>query len=205
MPSSEQPKRVNRPGSLSRENTARGRHFGWCPDGRVEDKPDAQLQTNSKNTYLIALNRFFGWLVRDRIIDLDATDLQRLKDGLKDAKHTAVRLPKSIDDETLTALLRVAAEEKTTDENTEAAQQRAALTARRNVAMLHVLRSSAMRAGTLVNLTRGNVNLQTGVVRAVTKRDKEQNFYLDSTAIQALRVYLSERGDGRWHVLGALP
>ncbi len=153
-------------------------------------------------TYLASISRFYAYLLREKMIDLSATDVERMREAYKQYRRGYSRpLPKLPPEEAVAALLSAARRVKP-----EPRKPRLELARLRNIAMLEALRSSGMRVGELVLLKRDDLDYRQHSARVTGKGDKQRIVYFDDTAWSAIQTYLKERSDGaRGRALYQLP
>ncbi|MBI5650278.1 MAG: tyrosine-type recombinase/integrase [Chloroflexi bacterium] len=143
-------------------------------------------------TYLSTLSQFYNYLLREKLIDLPASELERMRDALKKYRRGYHRpLPKLPPDEAITALLRAARAIKS-----DPKKPRLDLARLRNIAMLEALRASGMRVGELVSLKRDDLDYRNRTARVTGKGNKQRIVYFDDPAWNAIQTYLKERADG---------
>jgi len=142
-------------------------------------------------TYLATLSQFYAYLLREKIVELPASDIERMRDAFKKYRRGySRRLPKLPPDEAITALLRAA--------HAQPAEKmpRLELARWRNIAMLEALRSSGMRVGELVTLKRDDLDYRARSARVTGKGDKQRLVFFDDAAWSAIQNYLKARADG---------
>lgn len=161
---------------------------------RALSDADPALSVSTKNTYLVAVHILYRYLIRERMIHLDAADLERIRAILEDYRQKQKRLPKATDAETLARLLQAA--RKVEDAKTPGDRERANLRSMRDTAILLALWSSGVRVGELVRMRRGDLDTRTRQARVIGKRDKERVVYFAENAVTAIRAYLAARKDG---------
>ena len=120
---------------------------------------------------LSAYRRFFGYLRREGVIELDPT--VRLT-----APRVGMRLPKTLSENDVESLLAVP--DTTTNYGL------------RDRCMLEVLYATGLRVSELVSLTLTQVNMRQGVVRVFGKGNKERLVPLGEEALSWLTDYLAE-------------
>lgn len=149
------------------------------------------------NLYLSAIAKFYGWLLRERLIALDASDVQRMRDAYHEYRKGYSRpLPKLPPDEAITTLLAAARDEQVQPSKSKTEERRRTLARLRNIAVLEALRVSGMRIGELVKLKRGDLDYRGKSARVTGKGSKQRVVFLDETAWQAIQDYLRARQDG---------
>ncbi|MCW8924807.1 MAG: site-specific tyrosine recombinase XerD, partial [Xanthomonadales bacterium] len=125
----------------------------------------------SVSRYLSAYRQFYGWLVREGVIDKDPV-------ALIESPKTGRGLPKALTEEQVEALL------SAPDIGTPLGM--------RDKAMLEVMYATGLRVSELVNLELANLNLNQGVIRVIGKGQKERLVPIGDEAHESLRVYLAE-------------
>jgi integrase/recombinase XerD len=160
------------------------------------------ITKSTLRTYLASISQFYSYLLRERLVDLSATDVERMRDAYAKYRRGYNRpLPKLPPEEAVRALLDAARRVKP-----EPKKPRLELVRLRNIAMLEALRSSGMRVGELVGLKRDDLDYQQHTARVTGKGDKPRVVYFDDTAWNAIQAYLKERNDGaRGRALYQLP
>ena len=138
----------------------------------------AGLSKNTKKSSigrkLAAIRSFFRFLVRRDEISKNPAELVA-------TPKKELRLPFHLDIDQATALMEAPGEE-----------QKYAL---RDRAILELLYSSGLRVSELTGLDIGELDLVGGMVRVTGKGGKERIVPVGSRALQALQVYLGQRGD----------
>lgn len=169
-------------------------HALECAKWLSERRP--KIAKATLNLYLSCVARFYRYLLRERMITLDASDLERMRTAYHDYRSGTQRpLPKLPPDEVITALVTAARRIPPVPGN-KAAQRRTELARLRNIAIVESLRSSGMRVGELVALKRGDVNYRDRSAKVTGKGGKQRIVYFDEVAWQALQEYLKYRKDG---------
>ena len=154
------------------------------------------------HTYLAGISRFYTYLLRERLIEVSASDPIRLREGLHGFRHGyRQRLPKLPPEEAVTALLATARRVKP-----EPKKPRLELARLRNIAMIEALRASGMRVGELVGLKRDDLDYRQHSARVTGKGGKQRIVFFDDAAWNSIQAYLKERSDGeRGRALYQLP
>ncbi len=143
-------------------------------------------------TYLATLSRFYNYLLREELVDISASDLQRMREAFKNYRRGYERpLPKLPPDEAVRDLLNAA---KSVRANPK--KPRLDLARLRNIAMLEALRSAGMRVGELVGLKRDDLDHRQHSARVTGKGNKQRIIYFDDQAWSAIQAYIKARGDG---------
>jgi site-specific recombinase XerD len=153
-------------------------------------------------TYLTSISRLYAYLLREKIVNLSAAEMERMRDAYHQYRKGGGRpLPKLPPEEAIVALLAAARRVKP-----ETKRPRLELARLRNIAMLEALRSSGMRVGELVGLKRDDLDYRNHTARVTGKGDKQRIVYFDDKAWQAIQEYLKLRNDGaRGRALYQLP
>jgi site-specific recombinase XerD len=157
-------------------------------------KQKPTLASASREAYLTGITRFIRWCVRERIIKFDAVDLERLTALVRENRTRRSPLPHPASDKTIDALWRAAQAEPIP--TIPALAELARLRQLRNIALIHALRSSGMRVGEVVKITRGDLDKHTRSARVIGKGNKTRIVYFDAIAWNAIEQYLRERKDG---------
>ena len=160
------------------------------------------ITKSTLRTYLASISQFYSYLLRERLVDLSATDVERMRDAYAKYRRGYSRpLPKLPPEEAVHALLDAARRVKP-----ELSKPRLELARLRNIAMLEALRSSGMRVGELVGVKRDDLDYRQHTARVTGKGDKQRIVYFDDAAWDAIQIYLKERNDGaRGRALYQLP
>jgi integrase/recombinase XerD len=154
------------------------RHVGDVePAAITEDAIRALLASNlatgfgarSSARFLSGLRGFFRFLVRERVIPADPTELV-------DRPMVGRRLPKVLSFEDIERLLD--------------APDRSTVRGVRDAAMIHLMYASGLRVTELVTLRLRDLDMQRGVVTPVGKGDKGRLVPVGEVALQHLGVYL---------------
>ncbi|MBM3129277.1 MAG: hypothetical protein FJ009_11725 [Chloroflexi bacterium] len=163
---------------------------------------ERQIAKATLRTYLSAISRFYAYLLREKIVNLSASDMERMRDAYHQYRKGGSRpLPKLPPDEAITALLSAARRVKP-----QPKKPRLDLARLRNIAMLEALRASGMRVGELVGLKRDDLDHRNHTARVTGKGDKQRVVYFDDAAWNAIQAYLKTRNDGaRGRALYQLP
>ncbi|MBP7216631.1 MAG: site-specific tyrosine recombinase XerD [Candidatus Omnitrophica bacterium] len=132
---------------------------------------DLGLAANSVARRLAAIKVFYRFLVRERILKQDPTNLI-------DSPKLWQKIPETLSLNEVEALLN--------QPNTRLPQ------GIRDKAILEVLYATGMRVSEAVNLLVANINVDIGFLRCIGKGNKERVIPLGKKAIVALKRYLSE-------------
>jgi site-specific recombinase XerD len=172
----------------------------WLSEDR--DGTHSEIAKSTLRTYLTCISQFYSYLLREKIVDLTASDMERMRDAYAKYRRGFSRpLPKLPPEEAVTALLAAARRVKP-----EPKRPRLELGRLRNIAMLEALRASGMRVGELVGLKRDDLDYRQHSARVTGKGDKQRIVYFDDVAWSAIQAYLKERNDGaRGRALYQLP
>ncbi len=159
----------------------------------------------TRANYLAAVNRLCRYLIENKYLAMDASEIMRLKTTIHDMKLRVAGLPHPASASAINALLQAAGEtERVSDKVSEDDKRRAYLRQLRNIALVHALRSSGMRIGEAIALKRGDLHERAAVV--IGKWSKSRMVYFDDAAWDAIQAYLRERHDGaRGSALYTLP
>lgn len=131
------------------------------------------LGARSQARHLSAARGFFGWLVDEKEVDADPTELI-------DGPRLMRKLPTVLDREEVGRLLAIP----------DPATARGA----RDQAMLHTMYASGLRVSELVNLPLGDVDLEGGFVTVLGKGDKRRLVPLGVPARKRIERWLPLRG-----------
>lgn len=153
-------------------------------------------------TYLSSISRLYAFLLREKMINLAASDIERMHGAFHQYRKGVTRpLPKLPPEEAVAALLTAARSVAP-----EPKKIRLELARLRNIAMLEALRSSGMRVGELVKLKRDDLDYAQHSARVTGKGTKQRIVYFDEATWNAIQLYLKERRDGaRGRALYQLP
>ena len=152
------------------------------------------LSSRSRALYLVALSRFFRYLVVSKRLEAAPGDYEALRDDLHrlarvEAEPIEKKLP---EDEIVAALIAAARRAPDMDGDGEGERRRALLAWRRDLAVVLALASSGMRAGELVSLRRGDLVQADHGAYVRGKGDKTRFVRLSREAWAALTAYLGE-------------
>ncbi len=162
----------------------------WLSEGR--EGRAGRIAKATLRTYLASLSRFYAYLLREKIIDVSASDLERMREAYRIYRRGYNRpLPKLPPEDAVRDLLSAARRVKPTPK-----KPRLELARWRNIAMLEALRSSGMRVGELVTLKRDDLDYRMHSARVTGKGDKQRIVYFDDPAWDAIQTYLKSRADG---------
>ncbi len=163
---------------------------------------DAEIAKPTLQTYLSSVSRFYSYLLREDLITLSASEMERMRDAYHLYRKGGNRpLPKLPPDQAVVALLAAA---RAVPPNEK--QPRLEFARLRNIAMLEALRSSGMRVGELVGLKRDDLDYRAQTARVTGKGSKQRIVYFDDPAWRAIQAYLKLRNDGaRGRALYQLP
>jgi site-specific recombinase XerD len=163
------------------------------------------LAPASRQNYVLAVRRFYRYLVRERVLELDASDFENLDDVLKrialrrdalkrmDRRQTESRAATA----DVVAALLVAArtcEEDVPATAPEGDRKRAALRQLRNEALIRALYSTGMRIGEALALVRGDLDARRQSARVAGRNKPDRTVYFSKDAWHALARYLEMRG-----------
>lgn len=162
----------------------------WLSEER--DGSAGKIAKATLRTYLASISRLYAYLLRENIIDISASDLERMREAYRIYRRGYNRpLPKLPPEEAVRDLLSAARRVKSTPK-----KLRLELARLRNIAMLEALRSSGMRVGELVTLQRDDLDYRMHSARVTGKGDKQRIVYFDDPAWDAIQTYLKLRADG---------
>jgi site-specific recombinase XerD len=172
----------------------------WLSEGR--GSANREIAKSTLRTYLTCVARFYSYLLREKIVEFSASDVERMRDAYARYRRGFSRpLPKLPPEEAVTALLDAARRVKQEPEH-----PRLELARLRNIAMLQALRASGMRVGELVGLKRDDLDYRLHTARVTGKGNKQRVVYFDDVAWNAIQAYLKARNDGaRGRALYQLP
>ena len=157
------------------------------------------LAESTRALYLLAVTRFLRFLViRKQLPHFDYTEYDRIKEELAKAtnakaKPIAQKIPA---DQIVAALVEAAKEPPQIKEGASAAYRRRLLLVwQRNLAMILALKSSGMRVGELVKLTRTDLDYERQGAWVTGKGRKTRFVAFDDEAWAAIETYLRLRQD----------
>lgn len=166
---------------------------------RSERAAPTPLAESTRSLYILAATRFLRFLLlRKQVPNFDYTEYDRIKEEL--AQATSVKgkpLAKKIPANAIVTALVEAAETppEIKEDVTAAYRHRLMLVWRRNLALIHALRSSGMRVGEVTKLTRGDLDHDRQGAWVTGKGRKTRFVAFDDVAWQAIETYLTERHD----------
>lgn len=131
------------------------------------------LSARSQARHLSAARGLFKWLLAEREIERDPTELV-------DGPRLARKLPSVLSREEVAALLAMPG----------SADPRA----RRDTAMLYTMYAAGLRVSELVTIHLGDVNLETGFMQVLGKGDKRRLVPLGAPARKRIEAWLPDRG-----------
>lgn len=165
---------VERPGAPALDGVSRQHLLDWISSAFVQGRKNATAARR-----LSGLRRFYRYLLREQLISEDPT--LRIE-----SPRLARRLPDTLTEADVEALLNEPLNEKVQDERLEL----------RDRAMLEILYGCGLRVSELVSLRVDQVNLRQGVIRVTGKGDKERLVPMGEEAMDWLLRYMNEaRGD----------
>lgn len=165
---------VERPSAPALDGVSRQHLLDWISSAFVQGRKNATAARR-----LSGLRRFYRYLLREQLISEDPT--LRIE-----SPRLARRLPDTLTEADVEALLNEPLNEKVQDERLEL----------RDRAMLEILYGCGLRVSELVSLRVDQVNLRQGVIRVTGKGDKERLVPMGEEAIDWLLRYMNEaRGD----------
>ena len=172
----------------------------WLSEGRGDAGID--IAKSTLRTYLTCVAQFYSYLLREKIVEFTASDIERMRDAYARYRRGFSRpLPKLPPEEAVKSLLDAAVRVKQQPKH-----PRLELARLRNIAMLHSLRASGMRVGELVGLKRDDLDYRLHTARVTGKGNKQRIVYFDDVAWNAIQAYLKARSDGaRGRALYQLP
>jgi integrase/recombinase XerD len=132
-----------------------------------------QLSARSQARHLSAARGLFEWLLGEKTIPRDPTELI-------DAPRLMRKLPSVLTREEVARLLSMP----------DRAQRRG----RRDAAMLHTMYAAGLRVSELVTLALGDANLESGFVQVLGKGDKRRLVPLGAPAKKRIEAWLADRG-----------
>ena len=133
------------------------------------------LSSRSQARKLSAARGLFRWLLREKAVAADPTELV-------DSPRKMRRLPRVLERGEVARLL--------------AQPDRAKDRGRRDAAMLYTMYSAGLRVSELVGLPLGDLNLEAGFVQVLGKGDKRRVVPLGTPAAKRVAAYLPDRA--RW-------
>lgn len=184
---------INHPAALS-VATLSVKYALGCAQWLSEERETSagKIAKATLRTYLATLSRFYNYLLREELVDISASDLQRMREAFKNYRRGYERpLPKLPPEEAVRDLLNAA---KSVRANPK--KPRLDLARLRNIAMLEALRSAGMRVGELVGLKRDDLDYRQHSARVTGKGNKQRIIYFDDDAWNAIQSYIKARGDG---------
>lgn len=141
--------------------------------GWLVDLSRRGLSARSQARHLSAARGLFGWLLSEKEIRADPTELI-------DAPKLLKKLPSVLDREEVGRLL--------------ATPDRSKRRGRRDAAMLHTMYASGLRVTELCTLRLADVNLESGFVQVLGKGDKRRVVPLGAPAKKRIEAWLGDRG-----------
>jgi len=155
-----------------------------------------QVRPATKSTYLTGVQAFYKYLLRHRLIEMPLADYERFNEEYGAARQVREhRLPRVPAESAVQQLLEAVRSVPPFHGNSPDDRRRE-LIRLRDIAMLELLRSSGMRVGELVRLRRGDLNCEEATVLVRGKGHRERVVPIGQAAMQAIRTYLTARGDG---------
>lgn len=152
------------------------------------------LKYKTVATYQTMVLGFLKYLVLRRWASFTMDDLERAREVIASMNGRPPQpLPKLPDEEAVQAILKLATEQVSLP-----GTERQELTALRNLAMLHVLRSTGVRVQEMLDMKIGDVDMETdgGSAQVTGKGSKQRVVFFDEDAAQWLSQWLYEHPDG---------
>ncbi|RMF04415.1 MAG: hypothetical protein D6768_03320, partial [Chloroflexi bacterium] len=166
---------------------------------RSERSAPAQLAESTRSLYMLAATRFLRFLVlRKRVPRFDYAEYDRIKEELSKATNVKSRpvAQKIPGPEVVAALVHAAEQPPAIKEDAAPGYRRRLMLAwRRNLALVHALRSSGMRVGEVVTLKRGDLDYDRQGAWVTGKGRKTRFVAFDDEAWEAIAAYLTNRQD----------
>ncbi len=166
---------------------------------RSERAAPTPLAESTRSLYILVTTRFLRFLVlRKQLPHFDYAEYDRIKEELAQATNVKEKpLAKKIPADAVVAALLEAAETPPVIKKgaTPAYRHRLMLVWRRNLAIIHALRSSGMRVGEVTSLTRGDLDHDRQGAWVTGKGRKTRFVAFDDAAWQAITAYLTARQD----------
>ena len=166
---------------------------------RSERAAPTPLAESTRSLYILAATRFLRFLVlRKQVPHFDYAEYDRIKEELAQAtnvkeKPLAQKIPTV---EIVQALIEAAETPPVIKKEAKPAhRRRLMLVWRRNLAIIHALRSSGMRVGEITTLTRSNLDHERQGAWVTGKGRKTRFVAFDDAAWEAINRYLTERHD----------
>lgn len=166
---------------------------------RSQRSAPTPLAESSRSLYLLAVTRFLRFLVlRKNAPHFDYAEYDRIKEELAQAtKLKETPLAKKIPAAEIVAALIEAAERPPDirEDAKPAYRRRLLLVWRRNLAIIHALRSSGMRVGELTSLKREDLDTERQGAWVTGKGRKTRFVAFDDVAWSTIQGYLTTRND----------
>lgn len=166
---------------------------GWLSSYR-NPQTGHSLSTDTRSLYILIVSLFYRRLILDKYVGETWLDYVNYRAALglkKSVKPLEKKLPP---DELIKAMLETTnLEPQINNELSPGDQERQRLIWLRNRAIIHVLYSSGMRVGELVNLRRGDLRPMKQGMWVVGKGDKTRFVMITKEAWQVLHIYLDTR------------
>jgi len=156
------------------------KHLGlWCEKGLISlaradllsylaYRFEQNYNPRSTNRFLSSARRFYGYCVRERLLETDPSTLI-------ESPKIGRSLPKTLTEKEVDILLDMPPDDAM---------------GLRDKAMLEMLYACGLRISELVNIDAHEINLQQGVIRVIGKGNKERLVPIGDAAIDAVNSYL---------------
>ena len=166
---------------------------------RSERAAPTPLAESTRSLYILAATRFLRFLVlRKQVPHFDYAEYDRIKEELSQAtnvkdKPLAQKIPAV---EIVNALIEATETPPVVKDDAKPSyRRRLMLVWRRNLALIHALRSSGMRVGEVTALTRGDLDHERQGAWVTGKGRKTRFVAFDDVAWTVINIYLTERHD----------
>jgi len=157
---------------------------------------EGQVRPATKRTYLTGVQAFYKYLLRNRLIEIPLADYEWLNEEYGTARRVREHRVPRVPAESAVQRLLEAVRSVPPFHGGKPDDQRRELIRLRDIAMVELLRYSGLRVGELVGLRRGDLDYEEATVLVRGKGNRERVVPIGRVALQAIRTYLTARGDG---------
>ena len=155
-----------------------------------------QVRPATKRTYLTGVQAFYKYLLRHRRIEMPLADYERLNEEYGAVRQVREHRIPRVPAESAVQRLLEAVRSVPPFHGDGPDDRRRELIRLRDMAMVELLHYSGLRVGELVGLRRGDLDHEEATVLVRGKGNRERVVPIGQAALQAIRTYLTARGDG---------